>query len=127
MREYEIFAASVQIKTLSQFLHRHGRTFQVPSGSTRSNGGIPGSLARFGGLPKGKVSRAVLVIFVQVDTRSIAHFAEIFLREFPIARKAGDSKVIRPVFSAISHVLLDQPGNEGRHRRNMFGGPYQVR
>src|SRR5258708_15720377 len=107
MRDYEIFAASMQIKTLSQFLHRHCRTFQVPAGTSRANRSIPGSFAGLGRLPQSKIARAVLVIFVQVDTGSVAHFAEVLLREFSIAWKAGDAKVIRPILGAIGYILLD--------------------
>ena len=107
VREDEIFSPGVQVEALAQFLHRHDGALQVPTGASRPDRSIPGSLTRLGRLPQRKVAGAVFVIFVNVYAGSVEHPAEIFLREFPILRKLRDAEIIRPIVGAVGNPLLD--------------------
>src|SRR5258708_29978900 len=98
----------------------------MPAGASRPNDRLPGSFSRLGRLPQCEVAGAVLIIFVHVNAGAGTHFAEILLREFSVAWKAGDAEVIRPIVGAVSHILLHQFGDEIRHLWNMFGGPHQM-
>ena len=79
VREDEILAAGVQVKTFAQLLHRHDRTFDVPAWAARANARIPRGFAGFRSFPEGEIAGTVLVVFVEIDAGAVFQIGEIFL------------------------------------------------
>src|SRR6266566_173725 len=103
MRENQVFAAGVQVKTRPEFLHRHHRAFDVPAGTTRPDRCLPRGFAGLWSLPESEVAGAVL----------------------PVFGKFRYAEIVRTVVGAISEAFLDQFGDEVGHFRDVFGGAHQ--
>ena len=108
MRKDEVFAASVQIESVSQFLHRHGRALNVPAGTSRPDRTLPERLPRLGSLPKGEVASVVFFVFIHVNPRAIFHSGKVFFRKLAVGGKTCDAKVIRAIVGAVGETLLYQ-------------------
>src|SRR2546428_6737315 len=61
MREKEIVAPAVNRERLTEVLHAHGGTLDVPARAPRSPGGLPRWLTRLRPLPQHKIDRILLV------------------------------------------------------------------
>src|SRR4051812_27419279 len=87
MRKDEIFSASVQIESVSQFLHGHGRALNMPSRTPRPDRTLPERFPRLGSLPQSEIASVVFFIFINVNPRAIFHSGKVFFRELAIGRK----------------------------------------
>src|SRR5215467_4980778 len=67
MREDEIHSPAVDVKCFTKMFHRHGRAFDVPTGSTQTPWTFPRGLTRLAALPECKIHR---VAFSLVDVHS---------------------------------------------------------
>ena len=86
MGELQVGAAAVNVEMLAQVLAVHGRTFDVPAGTTRTPGGLPARLAGLGRFPQHEVERVALALLhfdpgaglqlLQVLARQLAVFGE---------------------------------------------------
>src|SRR5215471_19490352 len=122
MREDEILASGVKVKTLAQFFHRHDGAFEMPAGASRADCRIPRGFARLGGFPDREITGAVFVVLVYVDAGAVQHAAEIFFGKLAIPGEFGDAEIVRTVVAAVRDSFLNKLGDEVRHLWNVFGG-----
>src|SRR2546426_6432867 len=83
VREDEVLAAAVDVESLAQMFHGHGRTFDVPrraSGPPRTR---PRWFTGLGGLPQRKVHRVALAL-IHFDTSACLQLVELALGEPPV-------------------------------------------
>src|SRR6267154_2173142 len=67
MRENQIDAAGVQVESLAQVFHGHGRALDMPTWPAESDAGVPGRFFGFvWGFPESEVARIFLLVFVRV-------------------------------------------------------------
>jgi len=68
MRKDQIDAAQMQIESLAEILHRHGRAFDMPTRPATADAGFPGGFALFRrGFPEGEVASVFLLVLVGVN------------------------------------------------------------
>ena len=72
MRENQIAAAAMEIKSLSQIMDRHGGAFNVPAGTSLSPGTFPERFTRFGPLPESKIA-GIAFSLIDLDTCACQH------------------------------------------------------
>src|SRR5262250_2918248 len=70
MRESEVDAASVNVQRLAEKFHGHCGTFDVPSGTSRTDFGFPEMFSRFRSFPECKVARAFFFVAIVVHARA---------------------------------------------------------
>src|SRR6185437_1202381 len=97
MGKNQVLTAGMQIETFAQFLHRHDRAFNVPPRAALTNLALPRCFAWFGGLPKSEVTRAVFLVLVNVDARSVFHARKIFFRKLPVIGELCDPEIVRAI------------------------------
>src|SRR5437763_1872431 len=69
MWKYEIDSARVNLKRLTQILHRHRRALDMPARTAATNRCVPcGFGFRCGLFPKRKVARVFFFVFVRIDS-----------------------------------------------------------
>src|SRR5258706_6586337 len=67
MRKNQIDATGVQVKSLAQIFHGHGRALDMPTSPAASDAGVPGRFFGFvWGFPESEVARVFLLAFVPV-------------------------------------------------------------
>ena len=117
MRKHEIDSAQMQIESLAEVLHRHRRTFDMPTGTAAADACFPGGFVLFrGGFPEGEVPRIFLIVFVSIDAlapaRDVAR--EINFRKLAVIRERTDAivnRAIRSIGMVILLQLIDQIGH----------------
>src|SRR5439155_5008614 len=94
VREDQINASAVDVEGLPEILHRHGRAFEVPAGTTLAKRGRPTRLAFFfGRLPQNKVASVSLVVLVDVDSGARDISFKLQARELAVAGERRDAEV----------------------------------
>src|SRR6267154_2021166 len=67
MRKNQIDATGVQVESLAQIFHGHGRALDMPTWPAASDAGVPGRFFGFvWGFPESEVARVFLLVFVRV-------------------------------------------------------------
>src|SRR5260370_34261930 len=76
MREHQIFAAEVKIKTRSEQLHAHGTAFDMPAGPALPpwTGPKHRAVLLHARFPKRKISHRFLGVFIITNTFAYPHF-----------------------------------------------------
>src|SRR5439155_18495521 len=87
MRQYQVFAASVQIERCAEIFHGHRGALDVPSGPARSPRTLPGGLAGLRGLPEREITGVALAL-VHLDARARQQLVEILGRQPPVRTAA---------------------------------------
>ena len=72
MRKDKITAAAMEIKSLSQIMDRHGRTFNMPAGTSFSPRAFPERFTRLCRLPKSEIS-GIFLPFIHFNPRTGQH------------------------------------------------------
>ncbi len=88
----QVRPAAVDVKTLSQVFHGHGRAFDVPARAALAPGGIPGRFARLGGLPQRKIQRVALA-HIHFDPRAFFQLLDVLSGQPAVLRKASHLEV----------------------------------
>src|SRR6185369_1090474 len=122
MREDEIFAASVDVESVSEIFHRHGGALDVPAGAAGADLGVPECLAGFGSLPEGEVASLFFAEAVGINARAVFNVGEILLGKLAVLGELGDAEVIGAVFSPVSYALLKKAIDEVCHLVHVLGG-----
>ena len=61
MGEEQVFSAAMDVEGLAQVFHAHRRAFDMPAGTARAPGAVPGGFARLGSFPQRKIRRVFLI------------------------------------------------------------------
>ena len=118
MREDEIAAAAVEVERLSQILHRHRRTLDVPARTPLAPRTVPRRLSRLRRLPQREIHRMMLAL-VDTDACARLHVVQRASAELAVAREALHA-VVDVAVERIGIALLDQLFDHGEHVRNML-------
>ena len=86
---------------------------------------LPRSLARFRGLPQGKITGAVFFVFIHIDAGAVFHSGKIFLGKFSVGGKFGNAEIVGSVVGAVGESFFLQFGDKLCHLRDVIGGPHQ--
>ena len=76
MRENQITAAAMEIKTFAQIFHAHNGALNMPARSAFSPRAGPGRFAWFSCLPKSEIHR-IFLTFINVNTGTGQHIIQI--------------------------------------------------
>src|SRR6266446_9698807 len=93
MRKGQVDSAGVNIQRLSEILHGHCGTLNVPSGTPRPKRSFPEMLSRLRRFPQRKISRTLFFVAIVVDARARLNPGQIDLREFPVRGKFRDAVI----------------------------------
>src|SRR5262245_32570778 len=71
MREDQVDAAAMDVKRLTEILHRHRRALEVPAWPAFTKRRRPAGLSiLFRGLPQNEIARIILFVLIDVDARA---------------------------------------------------------
>ena len=115
----QVDSTSVNIQRFTQILHRHRRTFDMPTGPPFANFCLPEMFARLWRLPQREVARVFFFVAVVVDSRARLNPGQINLRKLPILRKLRDPVINRSV-AFVGECFLLQPLDQLHHVRNVI-------
>src|SRR5260221_459719 len=87
MREGEVDAAGVDVDGFPEIFHGHGGAFDVPAGTSATDGRVPEMLAGFGGFPERKIAGAFLFVAVVVDAGAGLDAGEIDFGKLAVVGK----------------------------------------
>src|SRR3954453_13269814 len=104
MREHKVLAATVQIECLTEELHRHRRALDVPAWPSTPQRRLPTLLARLARLPQREVPRRVLLVFININPRTVLDALEVLARQLAILREARDAEVPAPIISLVRYI-----------------------
>ena len=129
MREDEVHAAAMDVKSLAEIFHAHGRAFDMPAWPARAQFRLPEILPFLGRLPPGwprgfpqdEIAGFVLLVPIRIHTGSRLYPAEILLAQLSVLRKARNAEINRAV-PAIGIAFLLEPPDQLHHLRNMICG-----
>src|SRR5229473_8553619 len=107
MRKCQVDSASMNIQSLSEILHGHRGTLNVPSGAARPKRSFPEMLSRFRRFPQRKITRAFFFVAIVVDARARLNAGQIDLRELSIRAELRDT-VINGTIPRIGECFLLQ-------------------
>src|SRR5260370_24752266 len=93
MRKCQVDSASMNIQSLSEILHGHRRTLNVPSGAARPKRSFPEVLSRLWRFPERKVPRALFFVAIVVDARARLNTRQIDLRKLSIRGESRDAVI----------------------------------
>src|SRR2546428_9593690 len=96
----------------------------MPAWTPSADGCFPTGFIFLWGLPEGKVSGAVLGVFVSFHGMSSLKLVRIKTGKPAIVGKSGNAEVNGAVL-LISQALLKQPFHQLCHLRNVIGGIHQ--
>src|SRR5262249_42239460 len=120
MRKDVVDAAAMDVERVAEILHRHGGTFDMPTGTSLAERRGPSRLFQLlGGLPQGEVARLLFLVLVGVDASGDLQFSSIEPGQASIVRKSRYSE-INGVILAISVLRLQQPIDQVDHLGNVF-------
>ena len=105
----------------AQVLGGHGGALQVPAGTARAPGGVPGGLAGLGALPQREVARVALGI-VGLGVIGGAHVIHPLAGQRTVRRVRPHVEVDAAV-GGVGVPAADQPVHQGDHLRHVPGGP----
>src|SRR4029077_13756044 len=97
MGEDQVDAAAVEVEGLAEVLHAHRRALDVPAGTPRSPGGLPGGLARLDRFPEAEVAHVLLAVLVARHPLPLARLLEVETGEGAVGGVAGDLEEDRAV------------------------------
>src|SRR5258706_1629764 len=100
MRKSQIDAAGVQVESLAQIFHGHGRALDMPTWPAASDAGVPGRFFGFvWGFPESEVARVFLLVLVCIDTFAAALevASQVDLRKLAVLRERLDPVIDRTV------------------------------
>ena len=118
MREYEVFAAQVQVEARPEQLHAHRAALDVPAGPAFAPRAGPEHLAilRHARLPKREVSDRLLLVFVAAHPLPHAHLIKIQFHQLPIPGAAAaiflDAEIDRAIRSLVGQAARQELLNE---------------
>src|SRR6201999_4453587 len=112
VREHEVLAARMEIEGVAEELHRHRGALDMPAGPAITERRLPGGLAGLSGLPEREVAGGILVVFIDIDARTVFDTFKIFLRQLSVLGKARDAEVPGAVFGAVGNVFGGKALNE---------------
>ena len=92
MRENKVAAAAVYVNLIAERRAVHCRTFDMPAGTSFAPRAVPRDFAFFCGLPKRKVQRAFLVVFV-FDADAGKRFFGFSVAERAVGREFFDGEI----------------------------------
>ena len=119
MREDQVTTATVNIKSLAEQGRTHGRTFDMPTGSTSPPGRFPTRFTGLGRLPESKIHRVTLQL-TRSNPRPGLHLFHIAFGKFQVGRKLVDT-VINITGRLVGHTLGDQALNQSDDLRYVLG------
>ena len=119
--EDEVDAAGVDIEGGAEILDGHDGTFDVPTGATGADFGIPGEFAFLRSFPEGEVAGVGLFVLVDIDAGAGDHAAEVVVGELAIFGEFADAEVDGTV-AAVGEAVLLQFVDGGGHLGDVFGG-----
>jgi hypothetical protein len=121
MRKLQIHAASVNVESFAEVLHRHRGALDMPARAAASEWGVPARfLAGFDQFPKSEIACVLFIVFVRIHPLAAAGdiAGEIDLRELAVIRKGSDAVIDRAV-GFIRFAVLDQLRDDLDHLLNM--------
>ena len=121
MREHVVNAAGVHIEALTEVLHAHCRTLDMPAGPAAAPRGIPDHLAIFlcPCFPQGKVRGAFLLVLVLGNTRPRLESRGVDPCQATVVLELGNAEVDRAIIRAVCQPLVEQLADQLDHLRHM--------
>ena len=107
MREDQITAAAVEVKRLTEILHRHRRALDVPARASFPPRAVPRGLARLCRLPQSEVHRMMLRL-VDLDARTCLHVIKTASAEASVRSKCLNAVVDVACLRNVGIAALDQ-------------------
>ncbi len=117
----QILAPSMDVKTLAKIALAHGGTLNVPAGSSRSPGAVPGGLSGFGRFPQGEI-HGVAFVGIHGNAGPGNHVIGVAAGQLAIALKGGNGEKHITALHIIGFALANEVFNELDNITNVLGG-----
>ena len=125
VREYQVFAAGVNVDLRAEVALAHDRALDVPAGSSLAPGAIPIRLSLFLRLPQDEIQRVLLLVgagHLEVAVAA-AHVVEVLVGELAVALKFPRAVVNGAVLGDIGVALVDQSLDHFDHSVDLLRCP----
>ena len=119
VREDQIDAPAVNVELRAQIERRHRRALHMPPRTTRTPGGVPQRLPRFGGLPQSEVAGVTLAVIVQGVSGRL-QIVQSLTRQLPVLGVGLHGEVDVAVHG-IRPSVVDEPADEFDDLRHVPG------
>ncbi|MCG3150609.1 MAG: hypothetical protein PCFJNLEI_04097 [Verrucomicrobiae bacterium] len=124
VRKNQVFAAAVDVETLTEVRHAHDATFDVPAGPPQSPRRIPfdGAVGFTPGFPEREIADVLLGVLVVLDARTVLEVIHVEVAEFAVGRKGFDGKIDGAVVANVGVLFGEKRLDESDHAGNRVGG-----